>query len=327
MALAPKIQSDEDLASLCRTAMLSEADTLRDVADRVADDLAAALAVMQRVTGPIVVAGVGKSGHVARKIASTFSSIGRPAVYVHAGEASHGDMGIIRPDSAVLLLSNSGETGELSDMIHFCRQHDVPMIALTADANSTLGRAAEVVIAYGPVKEVCLIGLAPTTSTTVAMAIGDALAVGLTQMLNTHPEDFRRYHPGGKLGARLTQVSDFMHKGPALPRVAPDAPMAEVVVEISQKSLGVAILTDADDRILGIITDGDMRRRIDNLWDNRADGVASKNPITIPPTTTADDVMVLMTDRKITSVLVADETGHLLGLVHIHDCLRLGIGG
>jgi arabinose-5-phosphate isomerase len=325
MALAPK-PADDDLVALCRNAMLAEAEALRITADRVADDLAAALAVMQRVSGPIVVAGVGKSGHVARKIASTFSSIGRAAVFVHAAEASHGDMGIIRPDSAVLLLSNSGETGELSDMIHFCRQHSLPVIALTASATSTLGRAAEVTIAYGPVEEVCLIGLAPTTSTTVAMAIGDALAVGLTRMLGTHPEDFRRFHPGGKLGARLTQVSDIMHKGVALPRVRGTAPMAEVVVEMSTKSLGVAILTDAEDRILGIITDGDMRRRIDNLWDTLAEGVASKSPITIPPTTTADDAMLLMTDRKITSVLVADDGGHLLGLVHIHDCLRLGVG-
>lgn len=325
--MPPKLQPVDDLTQLCRSALLSEADALRGVADLVADDITRALAVMQRVKGPIVVSGVGKSGHVARKIAATFSSIGRTAVYLHAAEASHGDMGLVGPDSAVLLLSNSGETSELSDLIHFCRAHDLPIIALTSDPKSTLARAAEVTISYGPVTEVCLIGLAPTTSTTVAMAIGDALAVGLTALLGTHAQDFRRFHPGGKLGARLTEVSQIMHHGTDLPQVDPDAPMAEVVVEISKKALGVAILTDDQGRISGIITDGDMRRNIDHLWDQRAAQVASASPVTIPPQTTADEAMLLMTDRKITTVLVAEDDGTLLGLVHIHDCLRLGIGG
>lgn len=315
---------DEELLALCREAVSAEGRALLAAADGLGAEMVAALGVLHRASDPLVVSGIGKSGHVARKIASTFSSIGKPALYVHAAEASHGDLGLVGPRSAVLILSNSGETPELSDLIGYCQGHEVPVVALTASAESTLGRAAVVALAYGAVTEVCLIGLAPTTSTTVQMALGDALAVGLTRMMGTVPDDFRRYHPGGRLGARIARVERIMHTGEALPVVPPDMPMAEVVVEISRKALGVAIISSDGERIEGIVTDGDMRRSVDRLWESRASDIGSRQPVTIGPETLVADALALMTARGITSCIVARE-GRLAGLVHVHDCLRLGV--
>jgi arabinose-5-phosphate isomerase len=311
-----------DLLDLCRGAVRGEAAALTRFADGMGPEMTRALALLGAATTPIVVAGVGKSGHVARKIASTFSSIGRPALFLHAAEASHGDLGLVSRGTVALILSNSGETPELSDLLSYCAQHDIPTVAVTARADSTLGRAARVTIAYGPVEEVCLIGLAPTTSTTLQMAIGDALAVGLTQLLGTMPDDFRQYHPGGRLGARLSRVGAVMHTGAALPLVAPDAPMNEVIVEMTRKSLGVAIVSSGED-VAGIITEGDLRRHVDRLWDLRAGDVATPRPITVAPDMLVHDAVEVMTARAITSLVVVEPGGRLAGLLHIHDCLRL----
>lgn len=310
-----------DLVERCRTAVRGEADALMRFADAMGEEMPQALELLGAATAPIVVAGIGKSGHVARKIASTFSSIGRPALFLHPAEASHGDLGLVARGSAALILSNSGETPELSDLMHYCEAHDIPTVAITARADSTLGRRARVTIAYGPVTEVCLIGLAPTTSTTLQIAIGDALAVGLTHLLGTMPDDFRRYHPGGKLGARLATVEAVMHVGEALPIVSPDAPMNEVVVEMTRKALGVAIVSAGGD-VGGIITEGDLRRHIDRLWGLNARDVATPRPVTVPPDILVHDAVELMNGRAITSLIVEDG-GRLAGLVHIHDCLRL----
>lgn len=310
-----------DLLDLCRDAIRGEAEALSAFAEAAGPELADAVRLLGSATAPIVVSGVGKSGHVARKVASTFSSIGCPALFLHAAEASHGDLGLVARGAVALILSNSGETPELSDLLHYCEAHGIPSVAITAAADSTLGRQAHVTIAYGPVREVCLIGLAPTTSTTLQMAIGDALAVGLTRLLGTLPEDFRRYHPGGKLGARLARISSIMHIGDALPVVAPGAPMNEVVFEMSRKSLGVAIVSTGGD-IGGIITEGDLRRNLDRLWTLRAGDVATPHPVTVPPDMLVHDAVELMNARAITSLIVA-EADRLTGLVHIHDCLRL----
>ncbi len=312
----------DDLDALCRTAIADEAEALRRFADAAGPELAAAARLMQGARQPLVVSGVGKSGHVARKIASTLSSIGKPALFVHAAEASHGDLGLVAPGTVALILSNSGETPELSDLIHYCGAHAIPIVALTGRAESTLARRAEVTICYGAVREVCLIGLAPTTSTTLQMAIGDALAVGLTRLMGTVPDDFRRYHPGGKLGARLMQVAAVMHTGADLPIVAPDAPMNEVVVEMTRKALGLAIISEAGE-IGGIITEGDLRRNLDQLWEARARDVGTLNPVAVAPDMLVHEAMDLMTERGITSLIVQDAPGRLAGLVHIHDCLRL----
>ena len=311
----------DDLLGLCRTAIADEAAALARFAEGMGDEFARAVTLLRSASQPVVVSGVGKSGHVARKIASTLSSIGKPALFVHAAEASHGDLGLVAPGSVALILSNSGETPELSDLIHYCDAHGIPIIAITGRAESTLARRARVTISYGSVREVCLIGLAPTTSTTLQIAIGDALAVGLTRLMGTVPDDFRRYHPGGKLGARLMRVEAVMHTGDDLPLVAPDTPMNEVVVEMTRKALGVAIISQ-DGEIGGIITEGDLRRNLEGLWQARARDVGTLDPVGVGPDMLVHEAMDLMTARGITSLVVAED-GRLKGLVHIHDCLRL----
>src|SRR3546814_244867 len=309
------------LKTICLDAVVAEAGALLDYAERLGQEFIDALDIIHASSGPLIVAGIGKSGHIAKKIASTFSSIGKPSVFVHAAEASHGDLGLVQANCAVLILSNSGETSELSDLIHYCQAHGIITIALTANPNSTLARNATATIAYGKVTEVCPNGLAPTTSTTLSLAIGDALAVGLTHMLGTAPEDFRRYHPGGKLGAKLVHVADLMHTGDSLPIVAPDTPMAETVVIMSEKSFGVAIVV-RDNIIEGIISDGDMRRNVSRLWHSTASDIATADPIRIRKDWLAADAVELMTSKGITAALVEDDEGRLIGLLHIHDCLR-----
>ncbi|MBT8457539.1 MAG: KpsF/GutQ family sugar-phosphate isomerase [Rhodobacteraceae bacterium] len=316
--------TDTDLTEVCRRALIDEAAAITGFASASGDDMARAARLIHGSTGPLIVAGIGKSGHIAGKIASTFRSIGKSAIFLHAAEASHGDLGLVARDSVVLILSNSGETTELSDLMHYCRVHENPVIALTSSTDTTLARTADITIAYGRVTEVCPNGLAPTTSTTLSLAIGDALSVGVTHLLGTAAEDFRRYHPGGKLGAMLLSVRDLMHTGDALPIVAPEAEMSETVVVMSEKSLGVAIVTDGP-KVAGIITDGDMRRHAKDLWTSRAGDIATPDPISVLPETRAVDALQLMTDRKITACLVCNEDKSLAGLLHLHDCLRAGI--
>lgn len=312
------------LLARCREALKAEAAAITGYAAMLDDEFLAALRLLRDARAPVVVSGIGKSGHIARKIASTFRSIGRPAVFVHPAEASHGDLGLVGERSVALILSNSGETAELSDLLHYCADNDVPIIAVTARATSTLGRFAEVKLAYGEVEEVCPNGLAPTTSTTLALAIGDALAVGLTQMLGTTPTDFRRYHPGGKLGARLLRVSDLMHTGDALPLVSPDMPMREVVITMSAKGFGIALVVDGGE-VIGVITDGDMRRHADNLWQSKAGDLTLGPPQTIAPDMLAAQALERMSAQGITCLVVKDEAGGQIGLLHIHDCVRAGV--
>lgn len=319
-----RLPSMDDLAAACRDAIIAEATALFDFAERLGPDFLQALQIIHESTGPLIVAGIGKSGHIAKKIASTFSSIGKPSVFVHAAEASHGDLGVIQRKSAVLILSNSGETSELSDLIHYCKVHGIQTVAITANAESTLARNSAVTIAYGQVKEVCPNGLAPTTSTTLSLAIGDALAVGLVHLLGTDPEDFRRYHPGGKLGAKLLSVGDLMHVGDALPVVAPDTPMAEAVVVMSEKSLGILVAIE-DGYIHGVVTDGDMRRNVNRLWHSKVSDIATPHPVFVRADCLATDALDLMTAHGITACLVEDEAGGLIGLLHIHDCLRASV--
>lgn len=314
-----------ELLLLCEEALSAEAEALQMFAGQIGDDFLRALMILLEAPSPVIVAGIGKSGHIGRKIASTFCSIGKPSVFVHAAEASHGDLGVVQKGSVVVILSNSGETSELSDLIHYCTINSIRMIAITAYAESTLARSAAVAITYGPVKEVCPNGLAPTTSTTLSLAIGDALAVGLTHLLGTAAEDFKRYHPGGRLGLRLLRVADLMHVGEALPIVHRDMPMAEVVVEMSEKSFGIAILVESG-RVEGIITDGDMRRNVSRLWHSTAGEIATLDPVMVDRDFLAADAMQLMTDRGITHCLVTDGWRRLEGLLHIHDCLRSGVG-
>jgi len=317
--------SDENaLQHVLTKVLVSEADAIHGVIGGTLEGLASAVELIFRSTGPLIVAGIGKSGHIARKIASTFRSLGKRAAFLHVAEASHGDLGIIHDDSVVLVLSNSGETTELSDLLAYCREYDIPVVGITASEESTLGKSSQVVIAYGTVNEACVNGLAPTTSTTVALALGDALAVGVSHLSSITPTDFRRYHPGGKLGARLLKVKELMHTGAALPVVAPMTPMQEVLLEMSRKGFGTAIVCDGK-RPVGIITDGDMRRNIERLWQSSAGDLISSQPFTIQPEETAASGLRIMNERGVTSIIVVDALGELKGLLHIHDCLRAGV--
>ncbi len=271
---------DAGLEDACRQVLLDEAAAVAGFAEAGAGPMARAVRLIHGSDAPLIVAGIGKSGHVAAKIASTFRSIGKAAIFLHPAEASHGDLGLVAPGSVILILSNSGETTELSDLLAYAHAHDHPVVAITGAAASTLARAAAVAIAYGPVTEVCPNGLAPTTSTTLSLAIGDALAVGVTHLLGTLPEDFRRYHPGGKLGAALLRVSDLMHVGAALPVVAPATPMREALLLMTEKALGVAIVAEGR-RVRGIVTDGDLRRNADRLWTVTAGEIASASPVSV----------------------------------------------
>ncbi|WP_415183561.1 KpsF/GutQ family sugar-phosphate isomerase [Phaeovulum sp.] len=311
------------VADIVRSVFRAEAEAISNLSDDTTRACARAIDVIHGSKGPLIVAGIGKSGHIGRKIASTFRSLGKPAIFLHAAEASHGDLGLVQRGSVVLVLSNSGETTELSDLLHYCEAHTIPVIALTGRKDCTLARAGDIAIVYGPVKEVCRNGLAPTTSTTVSLAIGDALAVGVSALLGTAPEDFRRYHPGGKLGTRLMRVRDLMRTGGQLPIVHPDAPMSEVVVTMSEKSLGVAVVVEKG-KVFGIVTDGDMRRNAARLWEVTARDIATVTPVTVDEDQLASDAVDLMSQQIITTCLVADLEGGLKGLLHIHDCLGAG---
>lgn len=300
-----------------------EAAALQKTGPQVADQIAEVAALMHREAGRVVVTGIGKSGHVGRKISATLASIGKPAYFVHATEASHGDMGNLVDGDIVLALSNSGETPELSDVIHYCRSRGLPFVAITSQAGSALASFATHKIIYEPVTEVCAIGRAPTTSTTVMMVIGDALTVSLSRLLGTTDDDFGRFHPGGSLGARLKVVSEIAHSGADLPMVAAGTSMHDTMIKISEKGLGVALVRDADNRLTGIITDGDLRRQGPDVWDKTAGEVANYTPFTIAPDTFVSTALEKMQARKITSLVIAQD-GELSGLIHIHDCLRLG---
>ena len=316
------------LDTVLRNVFQTEAEALAGFGQALPETMPAAVALIAATQSQVIVAGVGKSGHIARKIAATFRSVGCPAAYLHPAEASHGDLGIIDDNSIVLVLSYSGETAELGDLLAYCRQNKNTVISITAQADSTLGRASAVAIAHGKVTEACINGLAPTTSTTLALAIGDALAVGFSHVRGKAPADFRRFHPGGSLGAQLITVGELMHRGADLPLVATDTAMQEVVVTMSEKAFGVAIVVDPAQpmRPVGIITDGDMRRNASKLWQSNARDVLSGNPpVSIAHDALAVDALRLMSARLITSLIVNNASGDMCGLLTIHDCLRAGV--
>ncbi|WP_372426067.1 KpsF/GutQ family sugar-phosphate isomerase [Salinarimonas chemoclinalis] len=285
---------------------------------------AAAVETIKDRPGRVIVSGMGKSGHVGRKIAATLASTGTPAYFVHPGEASHGDLGMILREDAILALSWSGETGELSDLIAYAKRHGVPLVAFTANADSTLGRAADICLALPKAKEACPNGLAPTTSTTMQLALGDALAVALLEARGFTAQDFRLYHPGGKLGALLKTAKDIMHVGERLPLVPTGTPMSAALAVQSDKSFGCVIVVDAEGRLIGIVTDGDVRRHMANdLLSRTVDEVMTRRPLTIGPDILLGQALELVESRKV-SALVVVRDGRPVGLVHVLDLLRTG---
>jgi arabinose-5-phosphate isomerase len=285
-----------------------------------------ALDVCAAARGRLIVTGIGKSGHIARKIAATLASTGKPAQFVHAAEAGHGDLGMIGAEDAILALSNSGESGELSDIIAYSRRFEIPLIAITAGPNSMLAQAADVVLLLPGAAEACPMGLAPTTSTTMMMALGDALAIALLERKGFSPADFQLLHPGGRLGRGLLRVADIMHSGAAIPLVSPRAPMSEAILVMTEKRFGCVGACDAEGRLVGIITDGDLRRHMDDrLLARTVAEIMRAEPKTVTPAHLAAEALGLMNRFAITALFVVDDAACPTGFLHMHDCLRAGV--
>jgi arabinose-5-phosphate isomerase len=321
--------TDEVLIDLGRQALNVEIDGLRAQLPRFGLDFARACRICLNCRGRIVVTGMGKSGHIGGKIAATLASTGTPAFFMHPGEASHGDMGMITRDDAVLALSNSGETHEILTIVPAIKRLGVPLISFTGNASSSLARIATVHLDIGVPAEACPLNLAPTASTTAALAVGDALAVALLKARGFTEEDFARSHPAGALGRRLLlHVRDVMRTGEAIPKVAPETTLAEGVMEMTRKGLGMTAVVDGGDRVLGVFTDGDLRR----AWDRAADvhGTLMEEVMTraakrIHPGTLAVEAMLLMETHRITSLIVVDGDDVVVGALNVHDLMRAGV--
>ena len=325
-AAAERADSEEnrDLAAGRRVLQL-EARALSRLAQELDTGFTRAVDILERVKGRIVVSGMGKSGHIGNKIAATLASTGAPAIFVHPAEASHGDLGMITGEDALLVLSNSGETTELSDMVHFSRRYEIPLIAIVGRADSTLAESADVALIMADEPEAGTLGLAPTTSTTMTLALGDALAVALFERKQFSETDFHVFHPGGKLGQSLVRVRDIMHGEADLPLVAPDMAMSEVLIVMTAKRFGcVGVIDEAGD-LLGIVTDGDLRRNLaDDLLERTAGELMTGEPQTIREDALAAEAVRTMNAREITGLFVTDGA-RPVGILHIHDCLRAGI--
>ena len=324
----PETEPARDLDSARRTFRL-EAEGIQALARALDGPLGQALLravdLIRAATGRVIVSGMGKSGHVARKIAATMASVGTPAQFVHPAEASHGDLGMITKSDAVVALSNSGETPELADLVAYCKRFDIPLIAMTAGADSTLADAADVTLALPPAPEACPLGLAPTTSTTMMVALGDAIAVALLERSGFSAENFQVLHPGGKLGRKLLRVSDLMHTGEAMPLVRPDQPMSEVLIEMTAKRHGHCGVVDAAGALVGVVTDGDLRRHMSpELLTRSAAAVMTPNPLTIRPDAFAAEALGLIQARKKNGLFVL-RGGKPVGFIHLHDLLKAGV--
>jgi len=326
-ATAATDASPESDIEVARRVLRLEAEGLDALSAALDDAFVHAVDTLAGVRGRVIISGMGKSGHIARKIAATMASTGTPAMFVHPGEASHGDLGMITTDDAVLILSNSGKTPELADIVAYTRRHAIPLIAIVGRSPSPLGDAADITLVLPPTPEACPMGLAPTTSTTVTLALGDALAVALLERLGFSSDQFQDLHPGGHLGSSLTRISDIMHSGDAVPLTGPEALMSEVLIVMSSKSFGCVGVVE-DGVLAGVITDGDLRRHMsDEFLTKTAADVMTPGPQTIRPEALAAEAVGRMSSGNITSLFVveAQGAGQIVGIVHLHDCLRAGV--
>ena len=315
-----------DIISAKRT-IDKEIEALRMMEDELSSNLTQALDLMQNIKGRVIITGMGKSGHVGSKIAATLASTGTPSFFVHPGEASHGDLGMLTNNDCVVAISNSGETKELSDIILYCKRYGIPLISITKNAESTLGKSGDILLKLPDDGEACPLGLAPTSSTTATMVLGDILAVRLLERKGFTKTDFKQRHPGGKLGSFLKKVSDLMHKGDEMPLVHEDTPMQEALLIMTSKMLGCVGVIDKEGKLVGIFTDGDLRRCLGpNILTKTAQDVMTKNPKTIEPDILAVEALNVMnnTGKGITQLFVLQE-GKPIGIIHMHDCLRAGV--
>ncbi|MDN5870445.1 MAG: KpsF/GutQ family sugar-phosphate isomerase [Nitrococcus sp.] len=321
--------TDDDLCQLGRDVIELEAASILALRQRIDHVFARACRALLDCPGRVIVTGMGKSGHIGGKIAATLASTGTPAFFVHPGEASHGDLGMITRADVVLALSNSGETREITILLPLIKRLDVPLIALTGKPSSTIARAATVHIDISVTEEACPLGLAPTSSTTATLAMGDALAIALLEARGFTREDFARSHPGGSLGRRLLlRIEDVMHVGERIPRVAPRTMLSHALVEMTNKGLGMTTVVDAENQVLGIFTDGDLRRALDHQVDvhtTRMGEIMTPGARTIHAHSLAAEALQLMERHKINALLVVDNDNRLIGALNMHDLLQSGV--
>lgn len=317
-------KNDQHIKSAKRV-LEREIEGLEALIDTLDSRFSDAVELISGIKGRLVVSGMGKSGHIARKIAATLASTGTPALFVHPGEASHGDLGMITKDDAVMLLSNSGETAELKDIINFCQRFSIPLIGIVRRKTSALVEAADIAFVLPAIPEASPVE-APTTSTTMMLAWGDALAMALLEKKGFGGDDFKVLHPGGKLGSQFLRVEQLMKKGRELPIVREDDLMSKALIIMTEKSLGCAAVIDKSGKPVGIVTDGDLRRHMgDNLVKQKVRAVMKKKPISINVLSFASEALAVMNERKITSLFITDKAGKLVGIIHIHDLLRAGV--
>ena len=303
----------------------TEADALAKLQDDLPIDFSDLVKLILNLTGRVIVSGVGKSGHIGSKIAATLASTGTPAYFVHATEASHGDLGMITAQDLCLLISNSGETIEMFDILTHARRFGIPVATMSSNCESTLVKTADFKLCLPMAEEACPIGMAPTTSTTMMLALGDALAVALMEAKSFNAENFKVFHPGGKLGAKLMTVGQLMHKNDTMPLVKTETSMKETLLTMSSKGFGIAAIVDEIGCLVGVITDGDLRRHIDDLLGKNAGEIASLSPITVAEETFVVDALNLMQDRKISVLIVTSADSRPVGIIHIQDLLRVGV--
>ncbi len=319
-----------DALSIAKRVLQTEADAVRALIDKLDGSFEKAIDIIYEARGRLVVTGMGKSGLVGKKIAATLASTGTPAFFLHPAEASHGDLGMVTTRDVILAISNSGETDEITDLIPFLKRFNVTVISMTGNPNSTLARAADVSLDISVKEEACPMGITPTASTTATLAMGDAIAVALLVKRGFRQEDFASFHPSGSLGKKLfIRVRDLMHKGDALPVIDPSTPVMNAVMEISSKRLGIAIVAGDDRKLLGIVTDGDVRRGIQkwgkDFFDMKAEEVMTTNPKAISQDELAAKALSVMETYSITSLVVPDHEGKAVGIIHLHDILKEGI--
>jgi arabinose-5-phosphate isomerase len=324
--MLPSIDDTND-AARAQAVLRTEAKGLLILADALPPCFPDVVNLFLKTKGHVICTGIGKSGHIARKVAATLASTGTPSYFVHAAEANHGDLGMITQADAILALSESGSNSELQGILDYAARLKIPLVGITRDERSELGRASDYVLLIPPAQHACPLRLAPTTVTTMMLGMGDALAVTLLQRRGFTPHDFKGFHPGGKLGQNLLTIADLMHTGPALPIVHQQDTMQHVIVEMTQKRLGCTAVLDEKNRLAGVITDGDLRRHLrPDLLAQTAESIMHPHPRTLQPQGLAKDALAFMNRHQITSVFIVDDQGALCGILHVHDCLRAGLG-
>jgi arabinose-5-phosphate isomerase len=320
-----KKNQSQNFIKIGKRVINSEARALDKLENSIGKSFSDAIELLLGATGRVILSGMGKSGHIARKITATLTSTGTPAHFLHSAEASHGDLGMITKGDVLILLSNSGETPELANIISYAKRFRVPLIGIASNSNSSLLKNSNIPILLPKAQEACNSDIVPTTSTTMALALGDAIAITIMEFRRFTPQRFRIFHPGGNLGSALVTVESLMHRSNEVPKVRPKTSMVDVFLEMSKKGFGTVAITKSDNVLLGVITDGDLRRNIDGLMIKYCNDIMTPNPHVVTKEVLASSALSLMNKEEISSVFVVDKENKVLGILHIHDCLRAGV--